>query len=57
VHGISKVLLLHWMVGLHIGTVPAEAVASVLVTPVAFFGSKLWAFGCSPRPAIGSAAS
>jgi putative flippase GtrA len=53
----ANLLLLHWIVGLDIAKVPAEAIASVLVTPMTFLGSKFWAFGSSRRPAIGPAPS
>jgi putative flippase GtrA len=46
----ANLVLLQGMVGLHADKLVAQAVAIVLVTPVNFLGSKLWAFG-RPRPA------
>ena len=40
----ANLLLLHWLVDLHVDKVLAEAIASVLVTPVSFLGAKVWAF-------------
>ena len=46
----ANLLLLQGMVGLHADKLVAQGVAVVLVTPVNFLGSKLWAFG-QPVPA------
>jgi dolichol-phosphate mannosyltransferase len=40
----GNLLLLHWMVGVHTDKLLAQAVAVVVMTPVNFLGSKLWAF-------------
>ncbi len=41
----ANLLLLQALVGLGSGRLAAQAVAIVLVTPLNFLGSKLWAFG------------
>ena len=46
----ANLLLLHWIVGLNVDKVPAEAIASMLVTPVSFLGARMWAFA-RPRAA------
>lgn len=48
----ANLLLLHWLVSLHVDKVPAEAMASVLVTPVSFLGAKVWAFARPPAAAV-----
>jgi dolichol-phosphate mannosyltransferase len=40
----ANLLLLHWLVSLHVDRLPAEAIATVLVTPMSFLGAKVWAF-------------
>jgi putative flippase GtrA len=46
----GNLLLLHALVGLHADELAAQAIAIVLVTPLNFLGSKLWAFA-RPQPA------
>jgi dolichol-phosphate mannosyltransferase len=46
----ADLALLHALVSLHADKLIAQASAIVLVTPLNFFGSKLWAFA-QPRPA------
>jgi putative flippase GtrA len=46
----GDLLLLHALVGLHADKLAAQAIAIVLVTPLNFLGSKLWAFA-GPQPA------
>jgi dolichol-phosphate mannosyltransferase len=40
----ANLVVLHVLVQLGVGEVPAQAVAIVLVTPVNFVGNKLWSF-------------
>jgi putative flippase GtrA len=40
----ANLLLLQGMVGIHADKLVAQAIAIVLVTPLNFLGSKLWAF-------------
>jgi dolichol-phosphate mannosyltransferase len=40
----ANLIVLHLLVQLGMGEVPAQAVAIVLVTPVNFVGNKLWSF-------------
>ena len=40
----ANLLLLHLLVQLGLGEVPAQALAIVLVTPLNFIGNKLWSF-------------
>jgi putative flippase GtrA len=47
----ANLLVLHVLIGLGVEKVLAQAVAIVLVMPLNFFGSKLWAFRGS-RPVI-----
>jgi dolichol-phosphate mannosyltransferase len=47
----ANLLILRALVSLHADKVLAEAMASVLVTPLSFLGSKLWAFA-RPRAAV-----
>jgi putative flippase GtrA len=48
----ANLLLLHAMVGLQVGKVPGQAIIIVLVAPMSFLGSKVWAFA-QPQPAVG----
>ena len=41
----ANLLVLYLLVELGAGTVPAQAAAIVLVTPLNFVGNKLWSFG------------
>jgi putative flippase GtrA len=41
----ANLVVLHTLVTLGLGEVPAQAVAIVLVTPINFIGNKLWSFG------------
>jgi len=43
----ANLLVLHVLVALSLGEVPAQAIAIITVTPVNFLGNKLWSF----RPA------
>jgi putative flippase GtrA len=49
----GNLVVLQGMVGLHADKLAAQAIAIVLVTPLNFFGSKLWAFA---RPSAAAAA-
>ena len=40
----ANLLVLHFLVGLGVGKIAAQAVAIVLVTPLNFIGNKLWSF-------------
>ena len=40
----ANLLILHLLVRLGLGEVPAQAIAIVLVTPLNFVGNKLWSF-------------
>src|ERR671911_518525 len=40
----ANLLILHVLVQLGLGEVPAQAIAIVLVTPLNFVGNKLWSF-------------
>jgi putative flippase GtrA len=41
----ANLVILHLLVRLGLGEVPAQAIAIVLVTPLNFVGNKLWSFG------------
>jgi dolichol-phosphate mannosyltransferase len=47
----ANLVLLQGLVGLHFDKLTAQAVAIILVTPLNFLGSKLWAFA-APRSAV-----
>ena len=47
----ASLLVLQGLVGLHADKLAAQAAAIVLVTPLNFLGSKLWAFA-RPHPAV-----
>jgi putative flippase GtrA len=49
----ANLAVLHTLVGLHAGKLVAQATAVVLVMPLNFLGSKLWAFA-RPQPATAS---
>jgi dolichol-phosphate mannosyltransferase len=40
----ANLIVLHLLVSLGVGEIPAQAVAIILVTPVNFVGNKLWSF-------------
>ena len=40
----ANLLVLHLLVALRVGEIPAQAVAIILVTPLNFLGNKLWSF-------------
>ena len=40
----ANLTVLHLLVSLGVGEIPAQAVAIILVTPVNFVGNKLWSF-------------
>jgi putative flippase GtrA len=41
---VANLLVLHGLVQLGLGKVPAQALAIILVTPLNFVGNKLWSF-------------
>jgi putative flippase GtrA len=42
---LTNLAVLHLLVTVGLGELPAQAIAIVLVTPVNFVGNKLWSFG------------
>lgn len=48
----ANLLLLHVLIALGLGKIPAQAVAIVLVTPLNFLGNRLWSFSAKPQNAI-----
>jgi putative flippase GtrA len=47
---VANLAILHLLVQVEVGKVPAQAIAILLVTPLNFVGNKLWSFGASsPR--------
>jgi putative flippase GtrA len=48
----ANLLLLQFIVSLHFGKLPAQAIAIVLITPLSFLGSKAWAFAPA-QPIVG----